>query len=69
MDILAAYLANQPASNKKTRNRGKRKRSGNNAAIAFVARQTLVPLDGGVIHPGISNPSRPALSRTQFRLR
>jgi len=60
MDILAAYLANQPASNKKTRNRGKRKRFGNNAAIAFFARQTLVALDEGVIHPGIDDPIRPA---------
>jgi hypothetical protein len=60
MDILAAYLANQPASNKKTRNRAKSKRSGNNAAIAFFARQTLVALDDGVITPGLSDPTRPA---------
>jgi hypothetical protein len=58
MDILAAYLANQPASNKKTRNRGKRKRSGNNAAIARFARQTFVALDHGVIIPGISDSTR-----------
>ena len=64
MDILAKYMANQPASNKKTRNRGKR--SGNNAAIAFFAHQgfahqTLVALDG-VLTSGSFDTTRRALN-------
>jgi hypothetical protein len=62
MDILAAYLANQPASSKRTRTSGKGKRSGNNAAVAFFARQTLVDL-AGVLTPGshdFSVGARPA---------
>ena len=48
---------NRPASNKKTRNCGKR--SGNNAAIAFFARQTFVALDG-VLTSGSFDTTRPA---------